>query len=113
MNASINRVGLAVATLAVIVTVGGAYVADGYLSARGAASTIRATPTINDPSSPGVPRTVQPELVYVRAAPSPKVIHVTRAASPPAPRVIHVTVPAAPGDSGDGEPLSAEATDGA
>ena len=38
MNASINRVGLAVATLAVIVTVGGAYVADGYLSARGAAS---------------------------------------------------------------------------
>jgi len=103
MNGSINRVGLAVATLAVIVTVGGVYLADGYLSAQGAASAIRATTTINDSPSPSASETLPPELVYVRPAPSPKVIHVTKAASPPKPRVIHITVPTVTGESGDGE----------
>jgi hypothetical protein len=103
MNGSISRVGLAVATFAVIVTVGGAYVADGYLSAQGAASAIRATPTINDSSSPSPTATLPPELVYVRPAPSPKVIHITKAAPAAAPKVIHVTVPTVPGESADGE----------
>jgi hypothetical protein len=103
MTTSIHRVGLAVAAVVTVVTVAGMYVADGYLSAQGAASSTASTPTGNVSSSPSATGTVPPEVVYVRPAPPPKVIHVTKAAPPKAPQVIHVTVPTAPGESGDRE----------
>lgn len=87
MNPSIHRVGLAVAAFAVLVTVGGFYVAEGYLSTQPAAA-----------SSPGGP---SPEVVYVRPAASPQVIHVTQTAPPGAPNLVHVVVPGA-GEPGDG-----------
>jgi hypothetical protein len=105
MNPSIHRVGLAVAALAVVVAVGGFFVADGYLSARRTASAAPAdliTRAAASPTPTGA-GTVPPEVVYVRPAPSPKVIHVTRTAPPAPPQVVHVTVPAAAGEGGDGE----------
>jgi hypothetical protein len=102
MNTSIHRVGLAVAALAAIATVGGVYVADGYLSAQGAASASLATPDNVSPSPIAI-GTLPPEVVYVRPAPSPEVIHVTKTAPPRAPKVIHVTVPTTPGESDVGE----------
>jgi hypothetical protein len=107
MSTSINRVGLVVATLAAILTVGGAFVLDGYLSAQGAAVAALTTPADNSqfPSATG---TLPPELVYVRPAPSPKVIHVTRTKPSAAPRVLHLTVPATRTEGGDHE----EADDG-
>jgi len=105
MNASIHRVGLAIAALTVVVTIGGFYVADGYLSARRSAPAAPAGSITRTAASPAATAagTVPPEVVYVRPAPSPKVIHVTRTAPPPPPQVVHVTVPAAGGEGTDGE----------
>jgi hypothetical protein len=103
MNASIHRLGLAVAALAVVVTVGGFFVADGYLTARPAVS---ADPAVSDGSvspSPATTGTLPPEVVYVRPAPSPEIIHVTKTAPPAPPRVVHVTVPGTGGEGDDGE----------
>jgi hypothetical protein len=41
--------------------------------------------------------------VYVRPAPSPEVIHVTKTAPPAPPQVVHVTVPGTGGEGNDGE----------
>jgi hypothetical protein len=60
MSDSIHRVGLAVATLAVVVTVGGSFAVDGYISAQAAATS-----------------SLPPEIVYVRAASSPQVVQLT------------------------------------
>jgi hypothetical protein len=105
MHASIHRVGLAVAALAVVVTVGGFFVADGYLSARRSAS---AAPVVSVTSASPAPSTnaagtIPPEIVYVRPAPSPRVIHVTQTAPPAAPKIVHVTVPGTGGEGGDVE----------
>ena len=89
MNDSIHRVGLAVATLALIVTVGGYFIADGFLSAQAA-----------------VASSLPPEVVYVRAAPAPQVMQVTQMAPPAPPHVVHVTVAGTGGANdggGDGE----------
>ena len=104
MNASIHRVGLAIAALTVAVAIGGFFVADGYMSARRttSAATGSTTRTAASPAATAA-GTVPPEIVYVRPAPSPKVIHVTRTAPPPPPQVVHVTVPTAGGEGGDGE----------
>jgi hypothetical protein len=101
MNASIHRVGLAVAAIAVVVTVGGVFVADGYFSAGRTASA--ATPGGSDRVSPSLAATgtLPPEVVYVRPAPSPEVIHITRPAPPPPPQVVHVTVPGTGGEGND------------
>jgi hypothetical protein len=103
MKASIHRVGLAVAALAVVVTVGGFFVADGYLTARRAISSARVAPAVSTTSSPTAAGTLPPEVVYVRPAPSPQVIHVTQTAPPAPPKVVHVTVPGAGGEGNDGE----------
>jgi hypothetical protein len=103
MTSSIHRAGLAVATLVTVVTVAGMYVADGYLSAQGAASSTASSPVGTLSSSPSATGTPPPEVVYVRPAPAPKVIHVTKAAPTAAPKVIHVTVPTTSGESGDRE----------
>lgn len=103
MNASIHRLGLAVAVLVVVATVGGFFVADGYFSASGTTSP---APLITDGSvapSAAATGTPQPELVYVRPAPSPQVIHVTKTAPPAPPQVVHVTVPGSGGEGTDGE----------
>jgi hypothetical protein len=60
MSDSIHRVGLAVATLTVVVTVGGYFAVDGYISAQAAATS-----------------SLPPEIVYVRAASSPQVVQLT------------------------------------
>ena len=103
MNASIHRVGLAVAAIAVVVTVGAVFVADGYFSAGRTASA--ASPGGSDTVSPppAATGTLPPELVYVRPAPSPEVIHVTKTAPPAPPQVVHVTVPGTGGEGNDGE----------
>ena len=108
MNDSIHRVGLAVATLALIVTVGGYFIADGFLSARHTASAGPAAAVTRVPPSPTATAagTAPPEVVYVRPAPSPKVIHVTQMAPPAPPHVVHVTVAGTGGANdggGDGE----------
>ena len=51
MSDSIHRIGLAVATLAVVVTVGGVFAVDGYVSAQASATS-----------------SLPAEIVYVRAA---------------------------------------------
>ena len=84
MSDSIHRVGLAVATLAVVVTVGGSFAVDGYLSAQAATSSLPA------------------EIVYVRAAPSPQTIQLTQTAPPGPAQVVHVIVPGADGEGNGG-----------
>jgi hypothetical protein len=78
MNDSIHRVGLAVASLAVVATVGGYFVVDGYRSAQAAAAA-----------------SLPPAVVYVRAAPSPQVVQLTQTAPAAPAQVIDVIVPGA------------------
>jgi hypothetical protein len=104
MNPSISRIGLVLAAFAAIVTIGGFYVADGYLAARPAAPAVAAAVLATRVPSPSPAATLAPQVVYVRPAPSPVVIHVTRTAppaAPPPPRVIHVTIPSVQTESGD------------
>jgi hypothetical protein len=103
MNASFHRVGLAVAVIAVVVTVGGVFVADGYFSASQTTSATAPVATASASLTPAATGTLQPEVVYVRPAPSPQVIRVTRTAPPPPPQVVHVTVPGTGGEGNDGE----------
>lgn len=84
MNGSIHRFGVAVATVAVVVTVGAAFVLDGYLTAQRAASA--------DPTTP--------QVIYVRPAPSPQVLHTTQTAPAAAPQVVDIVVPGAGEDDG-------------
>jgi hypothetical protein len=86
MSDSIHRVGLAVATLAVVVTVGGFFAVDGYLSAQASATS-----------------SLPPEVVYVRAASSPQVVQLTQTAPAGPTRVVHVIVPGADGESNGGD----------
>jgi hypothetical protein len=86
MSDSIHRIGLAVATLTVIVTVGGFFAVDGYVSAQVAATS-----------------SLPPEIVYVRAASSPQTIQLTQTASPGPAQVVHVIVPGADGESDGGD----------
>jgi hypothetical protein len=103
MPTSIHRVGLALAAIAALVTVGGAYIADGYFSAQGPASVPVTTRADDTSGTPSPTATLPPDVVYVRPAPSPKVIHVRKVAPPVAPKVVHVTVPTKEGESGAGE----------
>lgn len=103
MNASIHRLGLVTAALFVVVTIGGFFVVDGYLSANRITSAASPVATASVSPSAAATGTLPPELVYVRPAPSPKVIHVTRTAPPSPPQVIHVTVPSSGGEGNDGE----------
>lgn len=86
MSDSIHRVGLAVATLAVVVTVGGYFAVDGYISAQAAATS-----------------SLPPEIVYVRAASSPQVVQLTQTAPAGPARVVHVIVPGADGEGNGGD----------
>ena len=101
MNASVHRFGLVVAALAVIATVGGFSLAQSYLGSRAAAAT--AAPAATTPAPTAAPETLPPDVVYVRPAPPPQVIHVTRTAPPPKPKVVHVTVPTPSGGDGGGD----------
>jgi hypothetical protein len=103
MNASIHRVGLAVAVIAGVMTVGGFFVADGYFSASQITSATSPVATASESLSPAATGSLRPEVVYVRPAPSPQVIHVTRTAPAPPPQVVHVTVPGTGGEGIDGE----------
>jgi hypothetical protein len=86
MSDSIHRVGLAVATLAVVVTVGGSFAVDGYRSSHASATS-----------------SLPPEVVYVRAASSPQVVQLTQTVPAGPARVVHVIVPGADGEGNGGD----------
>jgi hypothetical protein len=85
MNDSIHRLGLAVATLAVVVMVGGYFMVDGYRSAQAAAAS-----------------SLPHEVVYVRAAPAPQVVQLTQTAPSAPAQVVRVIVPNADGETDGG-----------
>ncbi len=103
MNVSIHRGALFIAALAAIVAVGAVLALDGYINARqqtplpAAAVAAAAAPTSSAAGSP------PPDVVYVRPAPSPQVIHVTQTAPPAPPKIVHVTVPGTGGGEGGGD----------
>jgi len=103
MNLSIHRIGLVVAAAAVVITVGGALVADGYVSARKSVTT-PVVPAVSSTATPATAAPLEPQLVYVRPAPPPQVIHVTEKAPVAAPKVVHVVVASRSGggDESDG-----------
>ena len=103
MNASIHRLGLATAALVAVVTIGGFFVVDGYLSANRITSAASQVAPASVSPSAAATGTLPPEVVYVRPAPSPEVIHVTKTAPPAPPQVVHVTVPGSGGEGNDGE----------
>ncbi len=105
MHASIHRAGLAIAAVTAVLTVGGFFVVDGYFSARRSPSAAPAGSITSAAAAPAASaaRTVPPEVVYVRPAPSPKVIHITRTAAPAPAQIVHVTVPGAGREGNDGE----------
>ena len=99
---SIHRIGVTIAGLATVATLGGAFVAQGYLAAQqaAAASTAQANATSNSTADPS--GALGPETIYVNPAPSAAVIHVTQTAPPVGkPPVIHVVVPGPGGEPGD------------
>ena len=98
MNGSVHRAGLAVAALVVVVIVAGFFVTDGYLSAGRTASPAPPGAAASVSPSPSATGTLPPEVVYVRPAPSPQVIHVTKTAAPAPPQIVHVTVPGSGGE---------------
>jgi hypothetical protein len=86
--------GAAIATLAAVVTVAGAFFIQGYSAAKQAAAVpagVAASPAA----------TLAPEIVYVNPAPPQQVVNVAPSAPPAAPPpVIHVIVPSVGGDDG-------------
>lgn len=101
MNASIHRTGLGIAALAVVVVIGGALIADGYLGARSQAAAGPASATVQEPlpAPPAAAASAPPAVVYVRPAPPAAVIHVTQTAPPARQRIVHVTVPSTGGEN--------------
>ena len=112
----IHRIGLGVAGVAAVVTVAGALVVDGYVTAN--QDLARATASQQDPTAittvePAASPTpsVDPLTIYVRPAPIPPVTNVTKPVPvvtprpvPPAPAVtppaIQVIVPTPRGEAG-------------
>jgi multidrug efflux pump subunit AcrA (membrane-fusion protein) len=87
---SIQRIGLIAATLVTGAAIGGAFVAEGFITTQ--KSAVTSPPTVSEaPDASGV---LDPETVYVRPAATPQIIHVTRTAPPATqPPVIHMIVP--------------------
>jgi hypothetical protein len=118
---SIHRVGLLIAGLATVLTVGAAFVISGYTSAQRAAASA-AAPVVADALTstatpvPTASPSLDPQIVYIAPVPSPGVVHVTAPANTttggaaagtpagpaPTPPVIHVVVPGPVGDDGSG-----------
>ena len=112
----IHRIGLGVAGVAAVITVAGALLVDGYVTAnqdfaRATASQQDPTAiTTVEPTASPIP-SIDPLTIYVRPAPIPPVTNVTKPAPvvtprpvPPAPAVtppvIHVIVPTPSGEGG-------------
>ncbi len=93
MNASIHRAGLAIAALAVTTFIGGSLIADGFIQASAQAAGGPAVVAAQDQSTPIAAGSAPPEVVYVRPAPPPAVIHVTQVSPQTPKRIVHVTVP--------------------
>jgi hypothetical protein len=92
---SIHRIGVTIAGLATVATVGGAFVAQGYMTAQKAAADATAqtsaqTSATSDPTADPT-ATLDPEIIYVNPVPSPAVIHVTKPARP-----VHTKAPVVP-----------------
>ena len=112
----IHRIGLSVAGVAAALTVAGALVMDGYVTAGKDLAQVTASqqdPTAITTVEPAASPTtsVDPLTIYVRPAPIPPVTHVTKPAPvvtlrpvTPAPAVtppvIHVIVPTPSGEGG-------------
>jgi hypothetical protein len=102
MNHSVHRVGLVVAVLAAVVTIGGYFAVDGYLNAHAPSAVTLSADVAGWPATaPG--GALAPEVVYVRPAPSPQVIHVTQTATPAPRQVVRVVVPNAGGEPGEND----------
>jgi hypothetical protein len=116
----IHRLGLGVAGIAAVVTVGSALVVDGYVSANQVAQA-SATPTVEptvEPTDSPTP-SLGPLTIYVKPAPTPPAVRVVKPAvvvapkpvtpmpvtAPPEPVVtpptIRVIVPSPTGEGGD------------
>lgn len=106
---SINRLGVAVAGLATVAAVGGAFVVQGYVGARQAAdptSGLAAASATPDPTAEPTD-SLAPQTIYVNPLPTPPVVKIV-ATAPPArptkkPPVIHIVVPAPGGDDGEND----------
>jgi hypothetical protein len=105
---SIHRVGMTIAGIATVATVAGAFVAQGYIESKPAATqTPTSTPTETATADPTPDPTMDlaPQTIYVNPLPTPPVIHVTKPAPvvrpPKKPPVIHIVVPT-PGGGDDG-----------
>lgn len=94
---SIYRIGVAIASLATVVVVAGAFVAQGYAAGQQAAAQAKAQSGL----IAGGASNLAPLTIYVSPAATPPTIQVAQT-SPPAqgPQVIHVIVPSAGGDDG-------------
>jgi hypothetical protein len=94
----IHRIGLGVAGVAAVITVAGALVVDGYVTAG--KDVARATATQQFPTpTPTIEPTpsLEPLTVYVKPAPLPPVTHVTKPGPVVTPRPVPpVTAPPAP-----------------
>lgn len=98
---SIHRFGLAVAGVATVVTVAGAFVIQGYTAAEQAAAQAAAQTPVPAIAAAVATPTQAPEIVYI-APPTPAPTAApTAVPAQPQPAVIHVIVPA-PGGGDDG-----------
>jgi hypothetical protein len=97
---SIHRIGVTIAGLATVVTVAGAFVAQGYVAAQQAAAEATAQATAANPTA-NPTMDLAPQTIYINPLPTPPVVTVT---APPAnkPPVIHVVVPAPAGGDDEG-----------
>jgi hypothetical protein len=112
---SIHRVGATVAGMVTVVAVGGAFVAQGYLSAQPrTASTATTAPTEQITlTPPTADPTLAPQTIYVMPVPTAPIIHIVKkvpaakvpTAKPlPNPTPIHIIVTPSPGgDDGGGD----------
>lgn len=90
---TIHRVGLTIAGIVAVMVMAGAFVVQGYASARREAATAAATQATTAQATPSptatVDVTLEPQTVYVAPVPTPAVIKIVKKA-PPRPAV---TVP--------------------
>ena len=93
---NIHRVGLATASIVATLAVAGAFVVDGYTSARG--SLVAQTPATASPTHNAPPPA--PQTIYVMPVATPAHITITRADPVTTPPVTHIIV-AAPGGGDD------------
>ena len=102
---SIHRIGMAIAGMATVATVAGAFIIEGYTSAQhtAAQATAQASATATADPTPDPTVSLEPQTIYINPMPTPAIIRVVK----PAPKVrkppvVHIVVTAPPGGGDDG-----------